>query len=181
MNTKDKTEYNRNYYLKNREKVIADAKAYYEANKEEVTIKKKEYRVKNHELLKAKDRAYYRNKYRKRMLSHAKTRQRLYGHELNIDIDDIIIPDTCPLLGIPLYISEGRKSVKANSPSLDRIDPKKGYIKGNVWVISHRANTIKSDASLDDMILLIENWKQQRELGYPTPELAERFKEKETT
>ena len=180
MTPEDRTNYNRKYYEKNREKAIADAKAYYAANKEHVVARIKVYRAENHEMLKAKDRAYYRNKYRKRMLSHAKTRSRLYGIELDITIDDIVIPDTCPLLGLPLYISEGRKSVKNNSPSLDRIDSSKGYVKGNVWVISHRANTIKSDATLDEHIAFVENWKQQHELGYPVPELAERFKERDT-
>jgi hypothetical protein len=47
-----------------------------------------------------------------------------------------------------------------NSPSLDKIIPSKGYIKGNVWVISNRANTLKNDASLQELELLVENLKK---------------------
>jgi len=43
------------------------------------------------------------------------------------------------------------------SKGLDRIDSTKGYIKGNVWVISNRANTLKNDASLQELKTLVEN------------------------
>ena len=42
--------------------------------------------------------------------------------------------------------------VKYNSPSLDKIIPKKGYTKNNISVISYRANTIKSDGRLDEFV-----------------------------
>jgi hypothetical protein len=41
-----------------------------------------------------------------------------------------------------------------NSPSIDRIDPARGYVKGNIWVISYRANVIKNDASHDELKLV---------------------------
>jgi hypothetical protein len=62
---------------------------------------------------------------------------------------DIVIPACCPLLGIPLFQMRGRAG--PNSPSLDRIDPTKGYVPGNVWVISWRANQIKPDATLQEL------------------------------
>ncbi|MHB8563307.1 MAG: hypothetical protein ACYDDA_05035 [Acidiferrobacteraceae bacterium] len=66
---------------------------------------------------------------------------------------DIIIPKTCPLLGIAL---ERKPGVQAGStPSLDRIDSSLGYVKGNVWVISWRANHIKTDASLEELKQLV--------------------------
>jgi len=55
----------------------------------------------------------------------------------------------------------------------------KGYVKGNVWVISHRANTMKSNADLDEMIMFVENWKHQHSLGYPIPEPSTRFNEEQ--
>lgn len=72
----------------------------------------------------------------------------------NIDLSDIVIPKVCPILGIPL--TKGVKRVPCNnSPSLDRIDSTKGYVKGNVQVISHRANRLKSDASLQELQLVM--------------------------
>jgi hypothetical protein len=82
------------------------------------------------------------------MLGRAKYRAKQKGLDFNITKEDIVIPDICPLLGTPM-----------KSPSLDRIDPTKGYIKGNVWVISNRANTLKNDASLQELELLVENLK----------------------
>ena len=77
--------------------------------------------------------------------------------DFDISIDDVIIPDVCPLLGIPLF--KGTNKSKANSPSIDRIDPDKGYTKDNIWVVSNRANTLKNDASLQELELLVRNLK----------------------
>lgn len=83
------------------------------------------------------------------MLSAAKSRAK--GRlEFDITRNDIKIPEFCPLLSIPLR--KGIRHLCPNSPTLDRIDNTKGYIKGNVWVISHRANTLKSDGSLKELI-----------------------------
>ena len=65
------------------------------------------------------------------------------------DIDEIGIPITCPVLGIPLAFN--RNSVKDNSISFDRIDSTKGYTKDNMIVVSYRVNKLKSDASLNEM------------------------------
>lgn len=73
--------------------------------------------------------------------------------ELNLEFDlreeDIVIPDICPVLGIPLVIGRGRATDA--SPSIDRMDPTKGYTRGNICVISWKANRLKSNATLDDM------------------------------
>ena len=68
--------------------------------------------------------------------------------EFNIELIDIIIPEMCPILGIKL--NKSNNTTSPNSPSLDRIDSSKGYIKGNVIVISHRANTIKSNGTAEE-------------------------------
>lgn len=65
------------------------------------------------------------------------------------DIDEIGIPITCPIFGIPLYFH--RNKVQDDSISFDRIDSSKGYSVDNVVVISYRANKIKSDATLDEL------------------------------
>lgn len=61
----------------------------------------------------------------------------------------MVIPERCPVLGIPLRL--GEMSDRASSPSLDRIDPRRGYVRGNVLVVSYRANQIKSDATPDEL------------------------------
>jgi di/tripeptidase len=89
------------------------------------------------------------------MLSYAKDRAKKKGFEFNIDETDIIVPKECPILSIPIFkgVGLGKKSgPSGNSPSLDRIDSSKGYIKGNVQVISHKANTMKHNATPEELI-----------------------------
>lgn len=89
----------------------------------------------------------------KRARKHAKD----IGVEYNISKEDIIIPTVCPILDIPLYICD---KVSDNSPSLDRIDNTKGYVKGNVVVVSNRVNRIKGDSSLEKFILMTEQYRK---------------------
>lgn len=85
----------------------------------------------------------------------AKTKCRKRGIEFSIDRSDLAMPPCCPLLGIPLYVAHGRRG--PNSPSIDRIDPSKGYIKGNVWIVSWRANHLKSNGTLEELKMLTTN------------------------
>jgi len=91
-----------------------------------------------------------------RMLTRAKSRAKQKNIPFNLTLEDIEVPETCPLLGIPIEI-QPKKGHHPNSPSLDKIIPEKGYIKGNVWVISNRANTLKNDATLQELKTLVEN------------------------
>ena len=68
----------------------------------------------------------------------------------NIEESDLAIPDYCPVLGIPIFFTEGN-GPKPNSPSIDRLKPELGYVKGNVNVISQKANRIKNDATLEEL------------------------------
>jgi len=80
----------------------------------------------------------------------------------NIDLEYLksIYPkdNKCPLLNIEM--KKGVKCLMPYSPTLDRIIPELGYVKGNVMFISHRANTIKNNLTLDEMKLLLFNWKR---------------------
>ena len=86
------------------------------------------------------------------MLYSARKRAKAKGLPFSIEEIDIVIPSHCPVLGIPLvrHVGEG-KGGKPDSPSLDRIVPERGYVRGNVRVISQRANTIKQDATLAEI------------------------------
>jgi len=85
----------------------------------------------------------------------AKSRAKQRNIEFSIAINDIIIPEYCPLLNIKLQ--KNRERLKSNSYSLDRINNDKGYIPGNIWVISQRANWLKNNASLEELTLLVKN------------------------
>jgi hypothetical protein len=84
------------------------------------------------------------------MLSKARQRAKKFGVVCTITVADIFVPETCPLLGVPLFVSTDGHSLP-NSPSLDRIRPELGYVAGNVWVVSHRANSIKNNATADEL------------------------------
>ena len=88
-------------------------------------------------------RRYYANR-AKSLWSSARARAKNSGLNFNIEPGDITIPDTCPVLGIPM-----------ESPSLDRVDSTQGYVRGNIRVISWRANKLKSDATLDELRRLV--------------------------
>jgi len=49
--------------------------------------------------------------------------------------------------------------VDDNVPSVDRIDPTKGYIKGNVEVISWRANHLKNNATVEELEAIVNYMK----------------------
>ena len=89
------------------------------------------------------------------MHARAKNRAKEKGLEFDIDVSDIIIPDICPLLEIPIILTSDKTD--PHNPSLDRRDSRYGYIKGNVWVISKRANTLKNNADLETHQRLTQN------------------------
>jgi hypothetical protein len=85
----------------------------------------------------------------------AKQRAKKQGVPFDLDplyMKEIGIPDICPVLGIEINRSPGDGSGERNdnSPSLDKFIPSLGYVKGNVHVISWRANRLKNDGSPED-------------------------------
>ena len=73
-----------------------------------------------------------------------------------IDIEDIVMPEKCPILGIPIIIECG-KGRNDNSPVIDMINSRLGYIKNNIRIISDRAYRLKGDASIEELLLLVQN------------------------
>lgn len=89
------------------------------------------------------------------MYRNALQRARRDKMPFDIDIEYLksIKTDRCPIFDIKLSwgkIGEGSKNV-ANSPSLDKIKPEYGYIKGNVCIISNLANTIKHNVGYEEL------------------------------
>ncbi|MBS7457681.1 hypothetical protein [Coralloluteibacterium stylophorae] len=88
----------------------------------------------------------------RRLVRQTKYRARKRGIEFDLTHEDVPIPACCPVLGIPLYRAIGAKAQGPNSPSLDRIDPNRGYVRGNVLVVSSKANSIKNNATPRELL-----------------------------
>lgn len=103
-----------------------------------------------------------------KLLQDARHRAKKLGLECNITIEDVAVPARCPVLDIELRFE--KKARTGNSPSIDRIDNTKGYVKGNTRIISWRANRLKQDATLEEIVRTAlyvathERYKQQGEL-----------------
>ena len=117
----------------------------------------KRWRDKNKDKVKANN-VKYNYPLEKRMITRVKCRAKKQNIPFDIDINDVVIPEICPILGIKLMPKRGlKKGYYPDSPSLDRIIPNLGYIKGNVRVISARANLLKNDASLKELELILHD------------------------
>ena len=96
-------------------------------------------------------RDYDRRNPERALRAAAKGAAKAKGLPFDLELSDIQIPATCPVLGIELKSGRGLGGRLPSSPSLDRIVASLGYTKGNVIVVSWKANKIKSDASVDDL------------------------------
>ena len=57
-------------------------------------------------------------------------------------------------LSIPLYFSKGKQT--SNSPSVDRIDNSKGYIKGNIQFVALPINYLKGELTHEQTIEVLK-------------------------
>lgn len=87
----------------------------------------------------------------KRLIRSTKNSARDKHLEHTITEEDLILPEYCPYLNLQINYNAGTGKHMLN-PSVDRIDPTKGYVKGNVEVISNLANTMKCNASKELLI-----------------------------
>lgn len=94
----------------------------------------------------------------KRLWKAAKDRSNKSGIPFDIEVSDVVIPEVCPILGIELICGVGSgKGSQPGSMSLDKIVPELGYVKGNVQVICFKANSMKRDATKEELIKFA-NW-----------------------
>lgn len=128
-------EQKKNYYQKNKDKIKEKTNKYYHSNKEKASASMKIWRLNNKE---------------KSMWKAAKKRAVEKNLIFDIEVEDIVIPPHCPILGIPLEMNNGGPG--RNSPSLDKICPLSGYTKNNIQVISYMANTMKCDATTEQLL-----------------------------
>lgn len=144
MSSPARKESYRQYRLRNRLKVAARRKV------------DPEYRRHLSEVAKASaERVHARDPKRawaKTACKNARRRAELRGLPFDLAADELMCPDKCPALGVSLSYDMGKgRGGRWFSPSLDRVIPERGYVKGNVRVISKKANTIKSNASADEL------------------------------
>jgi len=98
-----------------------------------------------------------------RLLNRIKTRSK----KLNLEPSDLtedylksIVTTHCPILGIEIHkFSPGVNGPQSNSISLDRVNNSRGYIKGNVCFISQKANSLKRDATLEELEKIVNYMK----------------------
>lgn len=101
--------------------------------------------------------------YKKRLLDRARGRAIERGIPFELTLGNVQWPVRCPILGVELIYGGQRGSgIRDNGASLDRIDPNGGYTVGNTQVLSVKANRMKNDATLDELIALgawARRWK----------------------
>jgi hypothetical protein len=142
-----KRAYDAAYYAANRERLKQNNRRYYQANRGRISESRTIARRSCPEL------ALWRS---------AKERAAKLGLPFDLEVGEIVIPSACPVLGIPL--SKGEGHCGPNSPSLDRLNPALGHVRGNVAVMSHRANSIKNDATVEDLIAVL-GWMERHAVG----------------
>ena len=135
----DRKEYRKEYYLKNKDKI---------------SQAKKDWSLRNKETLKNRNEKWKADNPEKTLLIGVKKRAKDKGIPFDIDVADVIIPSQCPVLGVALV--QGKGKVCQSSPTIDRIIPELGYVKGNVQVISHLANAMKQNATKEQLIKFAE-------------------------
>lgn len=84
------------------------------------------------------------------ILKRLKERAIQKGLDFDLTVTDINVPLKCPVFGFDLQ--RNHKVPLFNSPSVDRIDPTKGYTKDNIQIISQLANAMKQNASPEQLL-----------------------------
>lgn len=100
---------------------------------------------------------YIREDYRRGMLNRARQAAKR-GVPCNLEsIEDIPYVTRCPVFGVELVVGTKQHNF---SPSLDKIRPELGYVKGNIIVVSFLANRIKSDATPEQIMAVAKFYKK---------------------
>jgi len=159
--------YRRKRYKENTDKMSTNKKKYRDSTKGKATEKEYEMKYKlSGKRQAADDRMMKRlwedaDAYKAQILRRCKFRANRNGVPFDLCLEDIGFPDVCPVLGMQMIRSTGKADF--NSPSIDRLVPELGYVKDNVRIISWRANTLKNNATLEEIEALY-NW-MKKELG----------------
>ena len=158
-NKEKRVEYDKKYRQNNKEKKVEYDKKYRQDNKEKIA----KYRQDNKEKIVESLKKYRQNNKEKLIVRRAKTRANKNNVPFDIDEDYIkkIWPkhNICPIFKIKL--EQSNLHTGDQSPSLDRIIPKLGYVKGNVQIMSSKANRIKNNATFEELIIIGKYYEKQ--------------------
>ena len=104
-------------------------------------------------------REYLNKDVRRKILFSARSNASIQGIPFGLKVEDIPTPKYCIYLGLELdYSLKSRKAKRpANSPSIYKIIPALGYVKGNIQIISAMANRMKSNASIEQLLTFARN------------------------
>ena len=155
-----KKAYNQIYRIKNLDRLLEKDREYTFLHRDEKRVYNTEYNLVNKESIKKQKLERRERDIQTLMFKHAKGRAEKQGIPFTIVEKDIPIPEFCPVLGIPLRVGKGK--LHAGSPTVDRLIPALGYVPENVAVISHRANTIKNNGTVEEH-RAIADWMETRQ------------------
>ena len=163
--------YTKENYQANRERYLDYATGWRNSKRGKEYMKEYLNDPKNIARKKATDRARYLRK-RKEIMSYArqyrlnnpehillrrtKNRAKKLGRDFNLTLEDVKIPERCPIFKTKFVYGDRRLCA-----SIDRIDNNKGYVKGNIQIISMRANRMKGDNTIKDFELLLKYMKKK--------------------
>lgn len=147
------------YHKRHPDRVNKQTRKWHRENADKIRDINREYKKNNPQKVKAMmDK--WRTVPRNRMKSIISSRI-AYAKQHGTEVNEIIMrefidnpPTHCAITGIELDYSVGKTRSSSLSPSIDRINPQKGYIQGNVAAISWRMNTIKSFGTAEEHRLI---------------------------
>lgn len=142
------------YYYRHKERVYAANKDWEKRNPEKAAAKQLRGYNKR-KLTRKEDRVIWNNDNKEYLLlEYARRRAKTQKVPCTISIEDIFIPEYCPLTGLKLQRHEGKN--QEDSASIDKVIPHLGYVPGNVRVISKKANRRKQDMLRADVVKLLD-------------------------
>lgn len=158
---KDKARQNR---IKNKEKIQLRSYEYYRRNKEQL-LEQADSRRRQIRMTVANDPSLWKEYRLARILPGLKARAKAKGVDFDLTLDYLlsIAADHCPVDGLPMHWRVDAvlsKKTSPRSPSVDRLLPSRGYVKGNVQIICFQYNTWKRDMTLQDMQLLLAYFQE---------------------
>lgn len=153
--SKTRKQIRRDNYIKYQEDRIEYARDYYKKNGEIARQRSRDWKAKNKKKIVEIDAAYQKTMHGwvTRKICSMRRHSKKTGLPCDVDRDYIksLVVERCPVFGWELQYGMKLTDRRPNVATVDRIDNSKGYIKGNLHIISDQANKMKNDASLEQL------------------------------